>query len=122
MNIESCRIGEAGNPGPGINNKQTYQKKLGYFFNTMHIIKDDKAEWCKEQGYTIEGIKGDGNCLYICLRIIRNLSGNIVRQSIVDKTTSTGNKRWNSILMEVDLSISKKEHNTEHNEEVTSRR
>eukprot|EP00972_Heterocapsa_arctica_P104250 15364086-Heterocapsa_arctica.AAC.1 len=52
----SCRIGEATNPGPGQSNRQAVQRKLGDFFNKMHIPKDDKAEWCKEKGFNIERI------------------------------------------------------------------
>eukprot|EP00972_Heterocapsa_arctica_P082889 12214335-Heterocapsa_arctica.AAC.1 len=41
---EKCRIGEAVNPGPGINNKQLRQSKMGYFFGGIHQLKDGKAE------------------------------------------------------------------------------
>eukprot|EP00972_Heterocapsa_arctica_P052320 7696467-Heterocapsa_arctica.AAC.1 len=40
--------------------------------------------WCKEQGYTIENIAGDGNCLYACLGRSRKLTEDRVRQIIQD--------------------------------------
>eukprot|EP00972_Heterocapsa_arctica_P100431 14810506-Heterocapsa_arctica.AAC.1 len=40
--------------------------------------------WCKEKGYTVENIAGDGNCLYACLGRSRQLSGYRVRQIIQD--------------------------------------
>eukprot|EP00972_Heterocapsa_arctica_P055069 8122081-Heterocapsa_arctica.AAC.1 len=52
------RIGEASNPGPGTHTKHI---KLGDFFHPHHTKKDDKDMWCKEKGYTIENIAGDGN-------------------------------------------------------------
>eukprot|EP00972_Heterocapsa_arctica_P091053 13434857-Heterocapsa_arctica.AAC.1 len=64
--IESCRIGDAANPGPGLENKQQQQLKLGDFFCNNHIQMDSKAEWCKALGLRIN-IKGDGNCLYTSL-------------------------------------------------------
>eukprot|EP00972_Heterocapsa_arctica_P026013 3829715-Heterocapsa_arctica.AAC.1 len=45
----NCRIGEASIPGPGDQNKQKTQRKLGDLFHKMHTTKDDKAEWCKER-------------------------------------------------------------------------
>eukprot|EP00972_Heterocapsa_arctica_P097281 14352142-Heterocapsa_arctica.AAC.1 len=51
----------------------------------MHTHKDDKAEWCKERGFSIESIRGDGNCLYTCLGKSRNLFGHQVRQIIHTK-------------------------------------
>eukprot|EP00972_Heterocapsa_arctica_P014424 2122586-Heterocapsa_arctica.AAC.1 len=46
-NIESCRIGEAGNPGPGLDNKQLKQLKLDEFSGRNHIQMESKSEWCK---------------------------------------------------------------------------
>eukprot|EP00972_Heterocapsa_arctica_P107700 15863325-Heterocapsa_arctica.AAC.2 len=65
--ISTCRIGEASNPGPVHQNKQASQRKLGNFFvkNQRHI--DTKSEWCKDKGFRIHNIKGDGNCLFTCL-------------------------------------------------------
>eukprot|EP00972_Heterocapsa_arctica_P018467 2728233-Heterocapsa_arctica.AAC.1 len=40
--------------------------------------------WCKEKGYTIENIAGDGSCLYACLSRSRELTGDRVRQIIDD--------------------------------------
>eukprot|EP00972_Heterocapsa_arctica_P092334 13616559-Heterocapsa_arctica.AAC.1 len=40
--------------------------------------------WCKEKGYTIENIAGDGNYLYACLGRSRELTGDRVRQIIRD--------------------------------------
>eukprot|EP00972_Heterocapsa_arctica_P041884 6177500-Heterocapsa_arctica.AAC.1 len=42
--------------------------------------------WCKEKGYEIENIAGDGNCLYASLGRSRNLSGNQVRQIVHDRS------------------------------------
>eukprot|EP00972_Heterocapsa_arctica_P068364 10100958-Heterocapsa_arctica.AAC.1 len=52
--VVSCRIGEAANPGPGLDNKQQKQFKLGDFFCKNHIQMDSKAEWCKALGLRIE--------------------------------------------------------------------
>eukprot|EP00972_Heterocapsa_arctica_P088288 13020279-Heterocapsa_arctica.AAC.1 len=80
--MENCRIGEASNPGPGEINRQSNQIKLVDFFHKMHTPKDDKAERCREKGFTTESIKGDGNCLHTCLGKSRKLSGNQGRQII----------------------------------------
>eukprot|EP00972_Heterocapsa_arctica_P077662 11453932-Heterocapsa_arctica.AAC.1 len=48
--VESCRIGEAANPGPGLENKQQKQFKLGDLFCRNHIQMDSKSEWCKALG------------------------------------------------------------------------
>ncbi len=40
--------------------------------------------WCKENGFSIENIAGDGNCLYTCLGKSRRLTGERVRQIIHD--------------------------------------
>eukprot|EP00972_Heterocapsa_arctica_P037511 5523297-Heterocapsa_arctica.AAC.1 len=40
--------------------------------------------WCKEKGYTIENIAGDGSCLYACPGRSRKLTGDRVRQMIQD--------------------------------------
>eukprot|EP00972_Heterocapsa_arctica_P069020 10199161-Heterocapsa_arctica.AAC.1 len=66
-NIKSCRIGEASNPGPGQQNRQPKQRKLGYFFVRSQSQIDYKSEWRKAKGFKIHNVKGDGNCLYTCL-------------------------------------------------------
>eukprot|EP00972_Heterocapsa_arctica_P044909 6627911-Heterocapsa_arctica.AAC.1 len=48
--------------------------------------------WCKETGYTIENIAGDGNCLYACLGRGRKLTGDRVRQTIHDNAY----RLWNT--------------------------
>eukprot|EP00972_Heterocapsa_arctica_P050188 7381481-Heterocapsa_arctica.AAC.1 len=58
------------------------KQKLVDFFHQMHSPKDDKAERCRERGYTFESIRGDGNCLYTSLGKSRKFSGNQVRQII----------------------------------------
>eukprot|EP00972_Heterocapsa_arctica_P055752 8224323-Heterocapsa_arctica.AAC.1 len=40
--------------------------------------------WCKEKGYSIENIAGDGNCLFACLGKSRQLSGDKVRKIIYE--------------------------------------
>eukprot|EP00972_Heterocapsa_arctica_P059165 8723896-Heterocapsa_arctica.AAC.1 len=67
ITIESCRIGEASNPGPGLQNKQHKQLKLGDFFSRNHIQMHSTSEWCKALGYMIHNIRGDGHCLYTSL-------------------------------------------------------
>eukprot|EP00972_Heterocapsa_arctica_P028250 4155263-Heterocapsa_arctica.AAC.1 len=42
--------------------------------------------WCKEKGYKIESIAGDGNCLHASLGRSRKLTGNKVRQIIHDNS------------------------------------
>eukprot|EP00972_Heterocapsa_arctica_P034625 5097887-Heterocapsa_arctica.AAC.1 len=44
--------------------------------------------WCKEKGYIIENIAGDGNCIYACLGTTRKLTGDRVRQIIHDNADS----------------------------------
>eukprot|EP00972_Heterocapsa_arctica_P115741 16449452-Heterocapsa_arctica.AAC.1 len=39
---------------------------------------------CKEKGYNIENIAGDGNCLYACLGRSRKITGDRVIQIIHD--------------------------------------
>eukprot|EP00972_Heterocapsa_arctica_P110706 16300318-Heterocapsa_arctica.AAC.1 len=94
IKIESCRIGEAANPGPGLHNKQHQQLKLGDFFTRSQNQIDSKSEWCKALGYNIHNIKGDGTCLYTCLGKELAMTGNQVRQSIIDKA----NLYWNDIF------------------------
>eukprot|EP00972_Heterocapsa_arctica_P097895 14443416-Heterocapsa_arctica.AAC.1 len=72
MGVSFYSIGEASNPGPGIHSKQS---KLGDYFHQHHTKKDDKYMWCKEKGYTIENIAGNGNCLYASLGRSRKLTG-----------------------------------------------
>eukprot|EP00972_Heterocapsa_arctica_P019436 2867692-Heterocapsa_arctica.AAC.1 len=79
-NIRKCghilyRIGEASNPGPSRKGCHNKQSRLGDFFHQHHTTKDDKDMWCKEKGYTIENIAGDGTCLYACLGRSRKLTG-----------------------------------------------
>ncbi len=66
------RIGEASNPGPETPINASKQTKLGNCFHHIHTQKDDKDMWCKEKGYSIENIAGDGNCLYTCLGKVGN--------------------------------------------------
>eukprot|EP00972_Heterocapsa_arctica_P039023 5746975-Heterocapsa_arctica.AAC.1 len=68
-------IGEASNPGPSHKGCLSKQRKLGDFFHQHRAKKDDKDMWCKEKGYTIENLAGDGNCLYACLGRSRKLTG-----------------------------------------------
>eukprot|EP00972_Heterocapsa_arctica_P034675 5105602-Heterocapsa_arctica.AAC.1 len=68
------RIGEASNPGPSHKDCHSKQSRLGDFFHQHHTKEDDKEMWCKEKGYTIENIAGDGNCLYACLGRSRKLT------------------------------------------------
>eukprot|EP00972_Heterocapsa_arctica_P094463 13931061-Heterocapsa_arctica.AAC.1 len=93
-NIESCRIGEAGNPGPGLQNKQHRQFQMGDFFCRNHIQMGSKLEWCKALGYTIHNIRGDRNCLYTSLGKDLEMTGNQVRESIIEKA----NIYWNEIF------------------------
>eukprot|EP00972_Heterocapsa_arctica_P083357 12283624-Heterocapsa_arctica.AAC.1 len=92
--IESCRIGEAANPGPGLHDKQHKQCKLNDFFIRSQNQIDFKSEWCKALGYKIHNIKGDGNCLYTCLGKELEMTGDQVRQSIMDKA----NLYWNEVF------------------------
>eukprot|EP00972_Heterocapsa_arctica_P056652 8362182-Heterocapsa_arctica.AAC.1 len=48
--------------------------------------------WCKEKGYTIENIAGEGNCLYACLGRSRKLTGDRVGQIIHDNA----DRLWSS--------------------------
>eukprot|EP00972_Heterocapsa_arctica_P063844 9419707-Heterocapsa_arctica.AAC.1 len=57
------RIGEAPNPGPS-HKGHNKQSKFRDFFHQHHTKKDEKYMRCKEKGYTIENIAGDGKCLY----------------------------------------------------------
>ncbi len=47
--VKRCRLGEAANPGPDIDNKRIKQRQLGEVFNNMHISEDDKYGWCEEK-------------------------------------------------------------------------
>eukprot|EP00972_Heterocapsa_arctica_P061082 9006025-Heterocapsa_arctica.AAC.1 len=67
-------IGEASNPGPELYNGK--QSKLGDDFHHRRTKKDDKDMWCKEKGFSIGNVAGDGNCLYACLGRSRKISGN----------------------------------------------
>eukprot|EP00972_Heterocapsa_arctica_P088771 13089346-Heterocapsa_arctica.AAC.1 len=58
---------------------------------------DSKSEWCKALGFNIENIRGDGNCLYISLGKTLEMTGNQVRESIVEKA----NLYW-SVIFEFD--------------------
>eukprot|EP00972_Heterocapsa_arctica_P082184 12114457-Heterocapsa_arctica.AAC.1 len=58
---------------------------------------DSKSEWCKALGYKIENIRGDGNCLYTSLWKTMQMTGNQVRESIVEKS----NLYW-SVILDVD--------------------
>eukprot|EP00972_Heterocapsa_arctica_P094831 13985321-Heterocapsa_arctica.AAC.1 len=82
------RIGEVANPGPSGKDNHSKHRKLGDFFHQHHTKKDDKDMWCKEKGYTIENIAGDGNCLYASLGRSRKLTGNKARQIIHDSAES----------------------------------
>eukprot|EP00972_Heterocapsa_arctica_P112639 16432921-Heterocapsa_arctica.AAC.1 len=95
--IGSSRIGEADNPGPGLDNKQLKQLKLGEFFCRNHIQMDSKSEWCRASGYKIHNIRGDGNCLYTSLGKDLQMTGNEVRESIMANT----NLYW-SVIFEFD--------------------
>eukprot|EP00972_Heterocapsa_arctica_P048478 7145460-Heterocapsa_arctica.AAC.1 len=85
-NIKFCRIGEASHPGPGLDNKQQHQLKLGDFFCRNRIHMDSKSEWCKALSFKIENVRGHGNCLYPSLGKTLEMNGNQVRDSIVDKS------------------------------------
>eukprot|EP00972_Heterocapsa_arctica_P026726 3934192-Heterocapsa_arctica.AAC.1 len=61
-------------------------RNWGDFFHQQHTKKDDKDVWCKEKGYNIENIAGDGNCLYASLGRSRKLSGKKVRQILLGKS------------------------------------
>eukprot|EP00972_Heterocapsa_arctica_P043016 6343331-Heterocapsa_arctica.AAC.1 len=74
--IESCRIGEAANPGPGLHDKRHKQCKLYDFFIRSQDQIDSKSEWCKALGFKVHNIKGDGNCLYTCLGKELEMTGN----------------------------------------------
>eukprot|EP00972_Heterocapsa_arctica_P055623 8204270-Heterocapsa_arctica.AAC.1 len=65
------RTGEASNPGPDGN--MVKQSNIGDFFHHKHMENDDKDMWCKEKGFYVENIAGDGNCLYTCLGKSRNI-------------------------------------------------
>eukprot|EP00972_Heterocapsa_arctica_P051438 7566413-Heterocapsa_arctica.AAC.1 len=95
--IESCRIEEAANPGPGLENKQHKQLKLGDFVCINHIQMYSKSEWCKALGYKIHNIRGDGNCLYTSLGEDLEMTGNQVRESII----AEANLHW-SVIFEFD--------------------
>eukprot|EP00972_Heterocapsa_arctica_P031681 4666324-Heterocapsa_arctica.AAC.1 len=73
--FQSCRIGEAGNPGPGEDKQQFTHMKMVDFFGGMHILKDERAEWCREKGLSIQRIRGDGNSIYTCLGKNMELDG-----------------------------------------------
>eukprot|EP00972_Heterocapsa_arctica_P080908 11924290-Heterocapsa_arctica.AAC.1 len=64
----------------------------------MHILKDKRAERCREKRLIIERIRGDGDCLYSCLGKSMGLDGDHVRQIIVDRVEEC----WDQI-MEHDL-------------------
>eukprot|EP00972_Heterocapsa_arctica_P073567 10864325-Heterocapsa_arctica.AAC.1 len=76
MKIQSCRIGEASNPGPEQQAKQAKQRKLGDFCVRSQRHIDYKSEWCKDKGFQIHNIKVDGNCLYTCLGKDMEMNGN----------------------------------------------
>ena len=67
------------------------QTKIGDYYNHTHTQKDDKDMWCKEKGYSIENIAGDGNCLFACLGKSRKLSGDKVRTII----NENAEREWN---------------------------
>eukprot|EP00972_Heterocapsa_arctica_P042336 6239484-Heterocapsa_arctica.AAC.1 len=67
---------------------------MGDFLCKHHVLKDSKAEWCKNLGLNIEHIKGDGNCLYTCLGKALEMDGHQVRNSIVDKS----NVHWQDTM------------------------
>eukprot|EP00972_Heterocapsa_arctica_P060694 8954373-Heterocapsa_arctica.AAC.1 len=92
--IESRRIGEAANSGPGLHDKQHKQLKLGELFIRSQTQIDSKSEWCEALGYRIHNIKGDGNCLYTCLGKELEMTGNQVRQSII----ANANLYWNDMF------------------------
>eukprot|EP00972_Heterocapsa_arctica_P001209 174565-Heterocapsa_arctica.AAC.1 len=52
--------------------------------------------WCREKGYTIENIAGDGICLYACLGRSRKLTGDKVRQVIHDNE----DRLWNTHMQQ----------------------
>eukprot|EP00972_Heterocapsa_arctica_P094462 13931060-Heterocapsa_arctica.AAC.1 len=55
---------------------------------------DSKSEWCKALSYKIHNIRGDGNCLYTSLGKDLEMTGNQVRESIIEKA----NLYWNGIF------------------------
>eukprot|EP00972_Heterocapsa_arctica_P055061 8120863-Heterocapsa_arctica.AAC.1 len=64
----------------------------------MHNLKDERAEWCREKGFVIQRVRGDGNCLYTCLGKSINLEGDQTRHLLIEKV----NGCWDKI-MEHDL-------------------
>eukprot|EP00972_Heterocapsa_arctica_P027018 3973796-Heterocapsa_arctica.AAC.1 len=44
-----------------------------------------KSEWCKALGYKIHNIRGDGNCLYTSMGKDLEMTGNQVRENIIEK-------------------------------------
>eukprot|EP00972_Heterocapsa_arctica_P112171 16430335-Heterocapsa_arctica.AAC.1 len=92
------RIGEASNPGPSHTGCHSKQRKLVDLFHQHHTKKDGKDMWRKEEGYTIENIAGDGNCLYACLGRSRNSpeieSDKLYRTMQIDYGTLTCNMMW----------------------------
>jgi hypothetical protein len=75
-----CRIGEAAHPGPGTKFRQ---QKLGDFFTRAQKKIDTKSEWCRQQGFDLVIIRGDGNCLYTCLGRNLEMTGDEVREAIM---------------------------------------
>eukprot|EP00972_Heterocapsa_arctica_P021979 3233052-Heterocapsa_arctica.AAC.1 len=60
-------IGEAANLGPGVNNKQLRQTKMGDFDGGAHHLRDEKVECCREKRLAIHRVRRHGNCRYTCL-------------------------------------------------------
>eukprot|EP00972_Heterocapsa_arctica_P002256 325402-Heterocapsa_arctica.AAC.1 len=83
--MNDCRVGEAGNPGPGVNNKQ---------FGGVHILRDERAEWCRGKGLVIQIFRGDGNCLSTCLGESTNLDGHQINKILVERV----NECWQKIM------------------------
>eukprot|EP00972_Heterocapsa_arctica_P069860 10319737-Heterocapsa_arctica.AAC.1 len=60
---------------------------------------DSKSEWCKALRYKIRNIRGDGNCLYTSLGKDLEMTGNQVRESIIEQQKT--HIHW-SVIFEFD--------------------
>eukprot|EP00972_Heterocapsa_arctica_P114362 16442068-Heterocapsa_arctica.AAC.1 len=76
--------------------------------------------WCKEKGYTIENIAGDGNCLYACLGKSRRLMEIRSGKSFMTMLTYYGVHICNMMLTSLNFMVSTNEPLTERNGVLSS--
>eukprot|EP00972_Heterocapsa_arctica_P096674 14261932-Heterocapsa_arctica.AAC.1 len=86
MTTSKSTVGKKGNSQCRDNHRQSHPE--GLYNNPPSKMYTRSEMWCKEKGYNIENIAGDGNCLYASLGRSRNLTGHQVRQIIHDRPDS----------------------------------